>query len=155
MSLQDPTAKMSKSDSNENAYILLMDDADTVRRKLKRAVTDSEGIVRYSDSQPGVKNLINIYSKITKEATDEIVASYEGKGYAELILTQELARLKAKKENNNDGFSTMRDIDKEPEAKKPTNSYQKRKAKELAIKFGVTDLDTVTDAMGLETKGKK
>ena len=78
-----------------------------------------------------------------------------GKGYAELILTQELARLKAKKENDNDGFSTMRDIDKEPEAKKPMNSYQKRKAKELAIKFGVTDLDTVTDAMGLETKEKK
>lgn len=83
MSLQEPTSKMSKSDSNENSYIILMDDVDTIRRKLKRAVTDSEGIVRYTDSQPGVKNLVNIYSKITDKTTDEIVASYEGKGYAE------------------------------------------------------------------------
>lgn len=83
MSLQDPTSKMSKSDSNENAYIILMDGPDAIRRKLKRAVTDSEGIVRYSDSQPGVKNLLNIYSKITNKTTDEIVADYEGKGYAQ------------------------------------------------------------------------
>lgn len=83
MSLQDPESKMSKSDSNENAFIILMDDPDTVRRKLKRAVTDSEGVVRYSDSQPGVKNLINIYSKITGKAPDEIAASYEGKGYSQ------------------------------------------------------------------------
>ncbi len=83
MSLQEPTSKMSKSDSNENAYIVLMDDADTIRRKLKRAVTDSEGVVRYSDDQPGVKNLLNIYSKITNKTTDDIAASYEGKGYAQ------------------------------------------------------------------------
>lgn len=83
MSLQEPTSKMSKSDSNDNAYIILMDDADTIRRKLKRAVTDSEGVVRYSDEQPGVKNLINIYSKITNKSTDDIVASYDGKGYAQ------------------------------------------------------------------------
>jgi len=83
MSLQDPSSKMSKSDSNENAFIILMDDPDTIRRKLKRAVTDSEGVVRFNDDQPGVKNLINIYSKITDKTTDEIVASYEGKGYAQ------------------------------------------------------------------------
>lgn len=83
MSLQEPLSKMSKSDSNDNAYIILTDDADTIRRKLKRAVTDSEGVVRYTDDQPGVKNLINIYSKISGKTTDEIVASYEGKGYAQ------------------------------------------------------------------------
>ncbi len=83
MSLQEPESKMSKSDSNDNSYILLMDDADTIRRKLKRAVTDSEGVVRYNDNQLGVKNLINIYSKITNKTTDEIVSSYEGKGYAD------------------------------------------------------------------------
>lgn len=82
MSLQEPSSKMSKSDSNDNSYIILMDDADTIRRKLKRAVTDSEGVVRYSDEQPGVKNLLNIYSKITNKSTADIVASYEGKGYA-------------------------------------------------------------------------
>jgi tryptophanyl-tRNA synthetase len=83
MSLQEPSSKMSKSDSNDNSYILLMDDADAIRRKLKRAVTDSEGVVRYTDEQPGVKNLLNIYSKITNKTTTDIVASYEGKGYAE------------------------------------------------------------------------
>ena len=83
MSLQDPESKMSKSDSNENAFIMLMDDSDTIRRKLKKAVTDSEGVVRYSNDQPGVKNLINIYSKITSKTPDDIVASYEGKGYAQ------------------------------------------------------------------------
>jgi tryptophanyl-tRNA synthetase len=60
-----------------------MDKPDDIRRKFKRAVTDSEGIVRFSDSQPGVKNLINIYSKITDKTPDEIVALYEGKGYSE------------------------------------------------------------------------
>ncbi len=83
MSLQDPTSKMSKSDPNENSFIILMDDPDTVRRKLKRAVTDSEGVVRYNDNQPGVKNLINIYSKITGKSSDEIVSLYDGKGYAQ------------------------------------------------------------------------
>lgn len=83
MSLQDPTSKMSKSDSNDNSYIILMDDPDVIRRKLKRAVTDSEGIVRYSDEQPGVKNLINIYSKITDKSTEDIVNMYENKGYAQ------------------------------------------------------------------------
>lgn len=102
MSLQEPTSKMSKSDSNENSYIILMDDADTIRRKLKRAVTDSEGVVRYSDEQPGVKNLINIYSKITNKSTDDIVALYEGKGYAQFkddvaeIIIEELKPIQEK-----------------------------------------------------------
>ena len=62
MSLQDPEKKMSKSDENPNASIYLMDDPDTIMRKCKRAVTDSESAVLYRDEQPGVKNLINIYS---------------------------------------------------------------------------------------------
>lgn len=84
MSLQDPNSKMSKSDSNENSYILLMDKADAIKRKFKRSLTDSLGLVNYSDEQAGVKNLINIYSKITDKKPEEIVASYEGKGYAKL-----------------------------------------------------------------------
>jgi len=83
MSLQDPTSKMSKSDANENSFILLKDDPDTIRRKFKRAVTDSVGVVGYNDEQPGVKNLINIYSKISGKSAEEIVAMYEGKGYAQ------------------------------------------------------------------------
>jgi tryptophanyl-tRNA synthetase len=81
MSLQDPTKKMSKSDENPNGSIYLMDDADTVMRKCKRAVTDSEGCIRYSDEQPGLKNIINIYSACTGKTADEVVKEFEGQGY--------------------------------------------------------------------------
>jgi len=84
MSLQDPASKMSKSDSNENAYVLLMDKPDDIRRKFKRSVTDSIGMINYTDEQPGVKNLINIYSKITGKSPEETVLDFEGAGYAKL-----------------------------------------------------------------------
>ncbi|WP_024621878.1 tryptophan--tRNA ligase [Metaclostridioides mangenotii] len=83
MSLQEPTKKMSKSDADENAFILLADDADTIRRKIKRSVTDSVGVVNYSDEQPGLKNLIDIYSNLEEKSVDDIVAMYEGKGYGD------------------------------------------------------------------------
>lgn len=83
MSLQDPLSKMSKSDNNSNAYILLMDEPDVIRRKFKRAITDSVGVVSYNDDQPGVKNLLNIYSKISGKNVESIVSEYEGKGYAQ------------------------------------------------------------------------
>jgi tryptophanyl-tRNA synthetase len=81
MSLQDPMSKMSKSDSDENAFILILDDKDAIRRKVKRAVTDSLGIVQYTDEQPGLKNLLNIYSVFSSEDIDTIVKRYEGLGY--------------------------------------------------------------------------
>ena len=84
MSLQDPLKKMSKSDENPNASIYLMDDPDTIMRKLKRAVTDSEGCIAYRDEQPGVKNLLDIYSACTGETPQEAVKEFEGKGYGEL-----------------------------------------------------------------------
>ncbi|AXU83816.1 tryptophan--tRNA ligase [Clostridium sp. HMSC19D02] len=81
MSLQEPTKKMSKSDSNENAFILLADDSDSIKRKIKRSVTDSLGVVKYNDEQPGIKNLIDIYSNLSKKSVEEVVNMYEGKGY--------------------------------------------------------------------------
>lgn len=82
--LQDPTKKMSKSDKNNpNGYILIMDKPEDIRRKISRAVTDSIGVVNYTDEQPGVKNLINIISCITKETPDEIVEKFKGLGYKE------------------------------------------------------------------------
>lgn len=81
MSLQNPEAKMSKSDEDENAYILILDDSDTIRRKIKRAVTDSEGVVVYRDEQPGLKNLLNIYSVFSGEDVESIVKKYGGIGY--------------------------------------------------------------------------
>ena len=83
MDLQDPTKKMSKSEDNPNASILLMDEPAVIRKKISRAVTDSVGVVNYTDEQPGVKNLINIVSTIEGVSPEEIVARYEGKGYAD------------------------------------------------------------------------
>jgi tryptophanyl-tRNA synthetase len=83
MSLQDPTSKMSKSDDNENSYILLNDKPDDIMRKFKRAVTDSIGVVNYKDEQPGIKNMLDIISKITEEPVQQIVDRYSGKGYAD------------------------------------------------------------------------
>ncbi len=86
MSLQEPTKKMSKSDENPNASIYLMDDRDTIIRKFKRAVTDSEACVRYSENQPGIMNLIDIYSACTGKSTDDIEKEFEGKGYGDFKL---------------------------------------------------------------------
>lgn len=86
MSLQDPSKKMSKSDDNPNASIYLMDDADTVMRKFKRAVTDSEGCVAYRRQQPGIYNLIDIYCACTGKTPEETVREFGGKGYGEFKL---------------------------------------------------------------------
>lgn len=83
MSLQDPRKKMSKSDQDENGYIALLDDKDAVVRKIKRAVTDSVGEINYTDEQPGIKNLIDIYSAFSGEEIETIVNKYKGKGYGD------------------------------------------------------------------------
>ena len=84
MSLQDPSRKMSKSDENPNGSIYLMDDPDTIIRKCKRAVTDSEACIAYRDEQPGLKNLIDIYCACLGKTPDEAVKEFDGKGYGEL-----------------------------------------------------------------------
>lgn len=83
MSLQDPSRKMSKSDENPNASIYLLDDPDTIMRKCKRAVTDSKGQILYRDEQPGVKNLIDIYSACLGKTPEETVREFDGKGYGD------------------------------------------------------------------------
>lgn len=83
MSLQEPTKKMSKSDENPNGSIYLMDDPDTIIRKCKRAVTDSEAQILYRDEQPGVKNLIDIYRACTNKSVEEVLKEFDGKGYGE------------------------------------------------------------------------
>ena len=86
MSLQEPTKKMSKSDENPNASILLMDDPDTIIRKFKRAVTDSEACICYRDEQPGIKNLLDIYCACNNKTPEEAVKEFEGKGYGDFKL---------------------------------------------------------------------
>lgn len=83
MSLQDPLKKMSKSDENPNASIYLLDDPDTIIRKCKRAVTDSEGMILYREEQPGIKNLIDIYCACTNKTPEDVVKEFDSKGYGE------------------------------------------------------------------------
>ncbi len=81
MSLADPASKMSKSDVNENAYVSLLDPPEAIQRKFRRAVTDSDGKVRYSDDKPGVSNLMSILSAVTGQTFEQIEAEFEGQGY--------------------------------------------------------------------------
>jgi tryptophanyl-tRNA synthetase len=82
--LDDASKKMSKSDENANGSITLMDDPDAVRRKFKRAVTDSGSEIRFDQSRPAITNLLSIYQLLTGRAPDEIESHFEGKGYAQL-----------------------------------------------------------------------
>ncbi|MDF2472287.1 MAG: trpS [Anaerocolumna sp.] len=77
MSLQEPDKKMSKSDENLNASIYLMDDPDSIIRKFKRAVTDSDNQIIYSEDKPGIRNLIDIYSSVMNLTTDEVVKEFD------------------------------------------------------------------------------
>ena len=84
MSLADPVKKMSKSDENVNAYISMYDDTDTVIRKFKRAVTDSDNKIVFDfENKPGISNLLTIYSVFSGESIDSAVKTFEGKGYGE------------------------------------------------------------------------
>lgn len=82
-SLQDPSKKMSKSDENPNASIFLLDDDDTITKKIKRAVTDSGTEITFDESRPSITNLLTIYQLLTGKSADECVAHFEGKGYGQ------------------------------------------------------------------------
>ncbi len=84
MSLQEPTKKMSKSDTNPNAHILLLDEPAVIMKKFKRAVTDSEGRIAYNEDQPGIHNLIDIYCATTKSSVESALAEFDGLGYGAL-----------------------------------------------------------------------
>lgn len=86
MSLQDPLKKMSKSDENPNACILILDDKDTIVRKFKRAVTDSDAEVCYREGKDGINNLMTIYSVVTGKSLDDITSEFAGKGYGDFKL---------------------------------------------------------------------
>lgn len=104
MSLADPTSKMSKSDDNDNAYISLLDKPEVIQRKMKRAVTDSDGEIRFSEDKPGVSNLMSIYSAVTGNTMEQIEAEFAGQGYGALksrvadVLCEELSPLQQRYE---------------------------------------------------------
>lgn len=83
-SLLDPTAKMGKTDDNVNGTIFLLDDEDTVMRKFKRAVTDSDREIRFSEDKPGVSNLLTIYSTFAGVTVAEAEQFFAGMDYAYL-----------------------------------------------------------------------
>jgi tryptophanyl-tRNA synthetase len=83
LSLQDPAKKMSKSDENPNGSIFLLDDPDTITKKIKRAVTDSGTEINFDPERPAITNLLTIYHLLTGKSDEECVAHFEGKGYGQ------------------------------------------------------------------------
>lgn len=86
MSLQEPAHKMSKSDPNPKAYISMMDDMNVIAKKIKSAVTDSEGVIEYregDETKAGINNLLTIMSAVTGREIESIVKDYSGKGYGD------------------------------------------------------------------------
>lgn len=84
MSLQNPTKKMSKSDENVKASIFMLDEPKQIEKKIKSAITDSEGIVKYDkENKPGVSNLLDIHSVFSGETIAELEQKYAGKGYGD------------------------------------------------------------------------
>ena len=86
MSLSDPTKKMSKSDPNPSSNINLLDTRDEIIKKFKKAVTDSEALVKYDTERPGIANLMTIYSAFTGKNFEEIEREFDGKGYGDFKL---------------------------------------------------------------------
>ncbi|CAN5510103.1 tryptophan--tRNA ligase [soil metagenome] len=83
LSLQEPTKKMSKSDDNANGSVFLLDDADTITKKIRRAVTDSGTEISFDESRPAINNLLTIYQLLTKKSTEECEAHFAKKGYGQ------------------------------------------------------------------------
>lgn len=105
MSLQEPTAKMSKSDPNVNGFISILDDGDTIMRKFKRAVTDSESRVAVGEGKDGINNLITIYTAVTGKSVEETEKEFDGLGYGvfkEAVGTAVSEHLKPVREKYND-----------------------------------------------------
>lgn len=83
MSLVDPTKKMSKSDENANAFISILDQPEAIIKKFKRAITDSDTVVRYAEGKDGINNLMSIVNAITGKSFEQIEQDFAGKGYGE------------------------------------------------------------------------
>lgn len=86
MSLAEPTKKMSKSDENPKSYISMLDDFNVISKKIKSAVTDSEGVIEYrenDETKAGINNLLTIMSAVTGKSIEDIVSDYQGRGYGD------------------------------------------------------------------------
>jgi tryptophanyl-tRNA synthetase len=141
MSLEDPTRKMSKSDASPNASIALSDDPDTMRRKIRRAVTDSGSEVIASPDKPALTNLLTIYSLLSGEPISGIEARYTGKGYgafksdlAEIVISS-LAPIQAR----------LADLNNDPEVARTVLAEGAERARARAA----VKMAQVRDRMGI------
>ena len=141
MSLADPQKKMSKSDENPNACILLSDTPDTIIKKCKRAVTDSEAEVVYREGKDGINNLMTIYSVCTKKSFEEIEREFSGKGYGD-FKTAVGEAVVAELKPIQDEFKRLMDSKDYLE-----DCY--RKGAELATKISRRTMDKVNKKVGL------
>lgn len=103
MDLITPTKKMSKSSENQNGVIRLLDDPEIIRKKIMKATTDSESIVRFDEeNKPGISNLINIYSAFTNKSIDEIENEFKDANYGTFkkcvcdVVIEELSKIREK-----------------------------------------------------------
>lgn len=123
MGLDDPTVKMSKSAASQYNAVALADDADTIRKKIQRAVTDSGSEITYSPDKPALKNLLNIFSGVTGEMPEAIANQYVGRGYAEFkadlaqAIIEHLAPIQAEYQKFRSDESTLDMILREGAAK--------------------------------------
>lgn len=144
MSLADPTKKMSKSDENQNASIYLLDDKDTIMRKFKKAVTDSDGFIAYSDEKPGIRNLIDIYCACTSKSVDEALADFNGLNYGQLkecvgeAVVAELAPLQARYDELTKNKEYIDHIIKENAEK--ASYYANKTLRKVKKKVGFTEM---------------
>ncbi len=144
MSLQDPTKKMSKSDENVNSWVAVLDKPDTIMKKFKRAVTDSEAVVKVGEGKDGINNLIGIMSAVTGKTADEIAVEFEGKGYGDFktavaeAVIEEVKPIQARFEEyiNNKDYLVE----------------QYRKSAEIAEKISQRTLDKVMKKIGFIAK---
>lgn len=141
MSLTDPGLKMSKSDSNANSYISLLDDEDTIIKKFKRAVTDSNSVISYERGSDGVRNLLSVYSALTNKDFTTIEDEFKGRGYGDL-----------KAEVGKTVADTLKPVKEQFEAYSKDKQYLTDLLNENAQKVSVlaqTTLTKVYDAIGL------
>ncbi len=144
MSLQEPTKKMSKSDENVNSWVAVLDKPDTIMKKFKRAVTDSEAVVKVGEGKDGINNLIGIMSAVTGKTADEIAVEFEGRGYGDFktavaeAVIEEVKPIQARFEEyiNNKDYLVE----------------QYRKSAEIAEKISQRTLDKVMKKIGFIAK---
>lgn len=140
MSLQDPTKKMSKSDENENSWVAILDKPETIMKKFKRAITDSEAKVCVGEGKDGINNLIGIYSAVTGKTPEEITAEFEGKGYGDFktaVGEAVLEELRPIQERFNDYIKNKDYLEE-----------QYRKGAEFALKLSLRTLDKAMKKIG-------